>query len=104
MGATRAERIELRSRNPKWKNAPVRIEMLECINCDACLRACPSPFGAIFNHGPDVVIIPELCSGCDKCLPACPVNCIYPFPDWQTTGAPLDWWDEPLTSNARTAS
>ena len=62
--------------------------MAECINCDACLRHCPPHFGAIFNHGPDVVIIPELCSGCDKCLPACPVNCIYPFPDWETTGVP----------------
>ena len=57
--------------------------MSECINCDACLRHCPSQFGAIFNHGADVVIVPELCSGCDKCLPACPVDCIYPDPDWQ---------------------
>ena len=62
--------------------------MAECINCDACLRHCPTSFGAIFNHGPDVVIIPELCSGCDKCLPACPVNCIYPFPEWETAGYP----------------
>jgi len=84
MAASRADRITQRSRNEKWKNLPLRIEMLECINCDACLRHCPPQFGAIFNHGPDVVIIPELCSGCDKCLPACPVNCIYPFPDWQT--------------------
>jgi electron transport complex protein RnfB len=99
MGATRGERIAERTRNPKWKNAPVRIEMLECINCDACLRHCPPHFGAIFNHGPDVVIIPELCSGCDKCLPACPVNCIYPFPDWETTGAPAQWWDEALGPN-----
>lgn len=99
MGASRTERIETRARNPKWQNAPVRIEMLECINCDACLRHCPPHFGAIFNHGPDVVIIPELCSGCDKCLPACPVNCIYPFPDWETRGSPAEWWDEPLSSN-----
>ena len=47
---------------------------------------CPPQFGAIFNHGPEGIIIPELCSGCDKCLPACPVNCIYPFPEWETTG------------------
>ena len=92
----RDDRIATRERNPKWKNVPVRIEMLECINCDACLRHCPTHFGAIFNHGPDVVIVPELCSGCDKCLPACPVNCIYPFPDWETTGVPADWWEEPL--------
>ena len=86
MAATRADRIAERARNEKWKNPPLRIEMLECINCDACLRHCPPQFGAIFNHGPDVVIIPELCSGCDKCLPACPVNCIYPFPEWEAAG------------------
>lgn len=92
---TRQDRIAARERNPKWKNVPLRIEMLECINCDACLRHCPPQLGAIFNHGADVVIIPELCSGCDKCLPACPVNCIYPFPDWQEAGYPQEWWEVP---------
>ena len=95
----RAERIATHHRHGKWKNAPVRIEMNECINCDACLRACPPHFGAIFNHGPDVVIIPELCSGCDKCLPACPVNCIYPFPDWEQTGYDQDWWTLPNSAD-----
>ena len=99
MVASRAQRIELRTRNEKWKLPPLRIEMLECINCDACLRACPPQFGAIFNHGPDVVIIPELCSGCDKCLPACPVNCIYPFEDWQQAGSPAEWWQQPTGPN-----
>ena len=93
--ATRLERIAERERNPKWRNAPVRIEMSECINCDACLRHCPPQFGAIFNHGADVVIVPELCSGCDKCLPACPVDCIYPDPEWD--GAPEEWWTLPLS-------
>ena len=97
--ANRAGRIAARTRNEKWKNPPLRIEMLECINCDACLRHCPPHFGAIFNHGPDVVIIPELCSGCDKCLPACPVNCIHPFPDWAERGSPVEWWDEPLSAD-----
>jgi electron transport complex protein RnfB len=92
---TRDERIAGRTRNDKWQNAPLRIEMLECINCDACLRHCPPTFGAIFNHGTDVIIVPELCSGCDKCLPACPVDCIYPDPDWAQTSVPDDWWDQP---------
>ena len=96
---SRGERISTHERNPKWRNPPLRIEMSECINCDACLRHCPSQFGAIFNHGPDVVILPELCSGCDKCLPACPVNCIYPFPEWEAAGYPAEWWDEPLSDN-----
>src|SRR5690242_5222789 len=41
---TRLERIETHERNPKWKNVPLRIEMSECINCDACLRHCPTQF------------------------------------------------------------
>jgi Na+-translocating ferredoxin:NAD+ oxidoreductase subunit B len=61
--SARSDRVASRTRNVKWLNAPVRIEMAECINCDACLRACPPHFGAIFNHGVDVVVIPELCSG-----------------------------------------
>ena len=95
MTGSRDQRIADRRRNEKWRNPPLRIEMLECINCDACLRHCPPNFGAIFNHGPDVIIVPELCSGCDKCLPACPVDCIYPAPDWAANPVPDDWWGEP---------
>ena len=91
--AGRAGRLATRTRNPKWQSPPLRIDMALCINCDACLRACPPPFGAIFNHGPDVVIVPELCSGCDKCLPACPVDCIVPDPEWAP--APSEWWTLP---------
>lgn len=87
----RQTRIETRERNDVWKNVPYMIDMEECINCDACLRACPRPLGAIFNHGIDVVIIPELCSGCDKCLDPCPVDCIHPDPNWSP--APPEWWD-----------
>ena len=91
--ANRAERLANRARNPKWKNPPLLIDMSICINCDTCIRHCPPQFGAIFNHGMDVIIIPELCSGCEKCLDPCPVDCIYPDPDW--TPAPEDWWEEP---------
>lgn len=93
----RPARIATRSRYEKWKSPPLRIEMSECINCDACLRHCPPQFGAIFNHGVDVIIIPELCSGCDKCLPACPVDCIYPDPDWSASSD--EWWEEPGSVN-----
>ncbi|WP_040494155.1 4Fe-4S dicluster-binding protein [Ilumatobacter nonamiensis] len=93
---TRDERIAGRERNPKWQNPPLFIDMLDCINCDACLRHCPPNFGAIFNHGPDVVIIPELCSGCDKCLPVCPVDCIHPIDGWTPQhDVPVDWWTLP---------
>ena len=87
----RARRIADRERNQVWKNPPMRIDMGICINCDACLRACPPQLGAIFNHDTDVIIIPELCSGCDKCLPPCPVDCIYPDPDWKPAGD--GWWE-----------
>lgn len=93
-GRTRLDRVETQQRNAKWKLAPVRIEMSECINCDACLRHCPAQFGAIFNHEIDVIILPELCSGCGKCLPACPVNCIYEDAQWKPS--PPDWWQYPL--------
>jgi len=91
----RTERIHARARNPKWRPPPVRIEMSECINCDACLRHCPPQFGAIFNYGIDVIVIAELCSGCGKCLPACPVDCIYDDPEPAPT--PDDWWELPLS-------
>lgn len=86
----RQARLDRRERNPKWRADPMRIDMSTCINCDACLRACPPQFGAIFNHGADVVIVAELCSGCDKCLPACPVDCIVPDPEW--SASPEEWW------------
>jgi Na+-translocating ferredoxin:NAD+ oxidoreductase subunit B len=94
---SRAGRIGARERNPKWKNPPFRIDMSTCINCDTCLRHCPPHFGAIFNHGLDVVIVPELCSGCGKCLPpVCPVDCIVLDPAPEPT--PQVWWDYPLSS------
>jgi electron transport complex protein RnfB len=97
--SARLGRIERRERNPKWKLPPYYIDMSVCINCDACLRACPPHFGAIFNHGIDVVIIPELCSGCEKCLDPCPVDCIHPLPaeDWEA--GPEEWWENPLSRN-----
>jgi Na+-translocating ferredoxin:NAD+ oxidoreductase subunit B len=94
---TRAARIGTRERNPKWKNPAFRIDMSTCINCDTCLRHCPPHFGAIFNHGLDVIIIPELCSGCGKCLPpVCPVDCIVL--DSNPDPTPAEWWDYPLSS------
>lgn len=99
MAAGREHRIATRTRHASWRNAPLRIEVLECIDCDRCISDCPPQFGAIFRHGIDVVIIPELCSGCNLCLPACPVDCIHPFADWAEQGTPVSWWDEPLGPN-----
>ena len=87
----RAERIAQRSRNENWKKPPRRIEATECITCDTCLRNCPPEFGAIFDRGLDVVIVPELCSGCPVCVMVCPVDCIYVDEQWTPTEAPM--WD-----------
>jgi electron transport complex protein RnfB len=94
----RSDRILERSRTP-WKNPPRRIETTECITCDSCLRACPPEFGAIFDRGLDVVIVPELCSGCPACVVVCPVDCIYVDEAWQPTTDEL-WSHVELTGRA----
>jgi len=81
----RPERIARRSRHEGWKKPPRRIESSECITCDLCLRSCPPEFGAIFDRGLDVVIVPELCSGCPVCVMVCPVDCIYVDDEWAET-------------------
>jgi electron transport complex protein RnfB len=91
VSARRSERITQRSRNENWKKPPRRIEASECITCDACLRSCPSEFGAIFDSGLDVMIIPELCSGCPVCIMVCPVDCIYVDEQW--TASSDEMWN-----------
>ena len=95
----RIDRIRSRSRDKNWKKSPRRIEASECITCDTCVRNCPPEFGAIFDRGLDVVIIPELCSGCPVCVMVCPVDCIYVDDDWAPTGN--DMWNliEPATES-----
>lgn len=93
--SARAERIASRRRDERWRPAPLRIEVLDCIDCDKCIPACPPQFGAIFRHHRDIVIIPELCSGCEKCLPVCPVDCIHPDPAWVDRRRPDEWWQYP---------
>lgn len=90
-GTGRAELIASRSRNSSWKKPPRRIESSECITCDSCLRSCPPEFGAIFDRGLDVVIVPELCSGCPQCVLICPVDCIYFDEEWTPTDN--DMWN-----------
>jgi electron transport complex protein RnfB len=81
----RADRIARRARADNWKKPPRRIEPSECITCGNCLRSCPGEFGAIFDRGLDVVIVPELCSGCPTCVLECQVDCIYVDEDWTPT-------------------
>jgi Na+-translocating ferredoxin:NAD+ oxidoreductase subunit B len=93
----RSERLATRSRSETWKKAPRRIESAECITCDMCVRSCPPEFGAIFDRGLDVVIVPELCSGCPVCVLACPVDCIYVDDEWSPTGNEM-WTHAELTA------
>lgn len=95
----RSERVASRSRDKAWKKPPRRIESSECITCDMCLRNCPPEFGAIFDRGLDVVIIPELCSGCPVCLLVCPVDCIYVDEEWTPTDSEM-WNHVELTAEA----
>jgi electron transport complex protein RnfB len=90
-GAARSDRINTRARSAAWKKPPRRIETSECITCDTCVRNCPPEFGAIFDRGLDVVIIPELCSGCPVCVMVCPVDCIYVDEEWTPTDT--DMWN-----------
>ena len=98
--AARAARIAQRTRNEDWKKPPRRIEASECITCDTCLRSCPPEFGAIFDRGLDVVIIPELCSGCPVCVMVCPVDCIYVDEQWTATDDSL-WNHLDLTAEGQ---
>lgn len=99
--ASRSVRIGLRTRSTTWKKPPRRIETTECITCDSCLRHCPPAFGAIFDRGLDVVIVPELCSGCPACVVVCPVDCIYVDEDWRPTSDDL-WSHVELTGTVPT--
>jgi electron transport complex protein RnfB len=86
--------VAARRRDPHWRRPPLRIEMAFCINCDACLRACPPAFGAIFHDRHDVVIVAELCSGCGRCVaPVCPTDCIVADP--RPVPTPDRWWAHP---------
>jgi electron transport complex protein RnfB len=98
-GITRPERLNTRVRNESWKKPPRRIEASECITCDMCVRSCPPEFGAIFDNGLDVVIVPELCSGCPACVVVCPMDCIYVDQEWDPTRHEL-WTHVELTAGA----
>jgi electron transport complex protein RnfB len=87
--SNRTARVVTRSRSETWRKPPRRIETSECITCDSCLRHCPPEFGAIFDQGIDVVIVPELCSGCPVCVLVCPVDCIYVDEEWRPTDTDL---------------
>lgn len=88
----RERRTASRRRHPNWRLPPLSIEPSSCINCGACMKACPAEFGAVVARRFAYAIVPELCSGCALCVPVCPVDCITPDPYW--TPAPAAWWGD----------
>ena len=54
--------VNTHQRPHEWTKPPRRIELIECIGCDSCMRACPPQFNAVYNYGLDVVIVPEMCN------------------------------------------
>ena len=44
-------------------------------------------------------VVTQSCCNDASCVHACPVNCIHPFPEWETAAIPAEWWEEPLSPN-----
>src|SRR4029077_2899424 len=55
----------------------VKIDLVRCINCSLCRRACPTEAINYFSTGHRThVVDPDWCIGCDICIRVCPVDCI----------------------------
>jgi ferredoxin len=53
------------------------IDLVACINCGLCRRACPTDTIRFFTTGRRThVIEPSGCIDCDLCAQVCPVDCI----------------------------
>ncbi|MBU7043953.1 MAG: 4Fe-4S binding protein [Theionarchaea archaeon] len=50
-------------------------EVLVCIQCGACMSACPE--GAIYREGSVVKIKRDRCTGCYICVEACPAGVLF---------------------------
>ena len=48
----------------------IRIDEDKCINCYACITACPVKY-CMDGSGETLTINPDLCIGCGSCIPAC---------------------------------
>jgi len=51
----------------------IRIDNEKCINCYACITACPVKY-CIDGSGEKLTINPNLCIGCGNCITSCPHN------------------------------
>jgi len=57
--------------------AVVAIDLVECINCGWCRRACPTETIRYFTTGHRThVVDPDGCIDCGICVRVCPVDCI----------------------------
>ncbi|HOJ63940.1 MAG TPA: methyl-accepting chemotaxis protein [Spirochaetota bacterium] len=60
----------------------VNVDKTKCVNCHACISACPVKY-CIIADGKTVEINDDLCIGCGKCYYACKHNAISIIDDFQ---------------------
>jgi Pyruvate/2-oxoacid:ferredoxin oxidoreductase delta subunit len=69
----------------------VKIDLVRCINCSLCRRACPTEAINYFSTGHRThVVDPDWCIGCDICIRVCPVDCIDEDTEYVVAPAQLD--------------
>lgn len=61
--------------------AVVGIDRDKCVNCHACISACPVKF-CNDGSGDKVVLDPDMCIGCGNCLAACTHKARYAIDDF----------------------
>src|SRR6056297_1312663 len=62
----------------------IEVDPEKCINCHACIAACPVKF-CNDGSGDHVTVNPDLCIGCGSCITACTHGArtgIDDFPQW----------------------
>ena len=60
----------------------IGIDSEKCINCYACITACPVKY-CMNGSGDKLVVDHDLCIGCGNCIPACHHNARLPIDDTQ---------------------
>jgi NAD-dependent dihydropyrimidine dehydrogenase PreA subunit len=56
------------------------VSATRCINCNACVAACPQRVFDAVAHAPPVIARPDDCQTCFLCELYCPVDALYVSP------------------------
>jgi iron only hydrogenase large subunit-like protein len=70
-------------------SAVVGVDKDKCVNCHACISACPVKF-CNNGHGNYMEINQDLCIGCGSCIPACTHGARFPIDDWDAFANDLE--------------